>query len=340
MRATGGGQLRRASRAFAAALGTIGLLLAGNQPTAHPDVEAARAELRGLIQDVTTATAFRYRTTDDLGRWMDTAKIIWIPEADRFAAVYHTWSVPDQRFDVQLATSADLMQWTWQATLAERAAQAAIAPAPDNGYVVAWEQGPDPIHVAVSSFTDWNALLAGSADRHFDAPPSMAGCAEGTPSIERVTRREVKLGFHFYSGCTHDRQAGGSTDWSGWQAISRPRIDSALIAAGARGHIGDRDAIDLGGHRLELIEAQLRLGDPGSWRTYLYDAETGRASLIPFRSHARSQSFANPTVGHVRIGGRDAILVTLYLFSEGAGGNESGELVYYRTLESVRSALR
>jgi hypothetical protein len=63
----------------------------GATPTASVSAEATRAELHGLIEDVTAATAYRYRLTDDLGRWMDTAKAIRIPEASTFAAVYATW---------------------------------------------------------------------------------------------------------------------------------------------------------------------------------------------------------------------------------------------------------
>jgi hypothetical protein len=54
-------------------LAAIGILIAiascGPAPTPSPfGVEAARAELRDLIGDVTAATAHRYRLTDDLGR--------------------------------------------------------------------------------------------------------------------------------------------------------------------------------------------------------------------------------------------------------------------------------
>ena len=66
-------------------------------------VAEARAELRALIEDVTAATVFRYSATDDIGREMGPATIIWIPEADAFGAVYFTWSDADLAFHVQLA---------------------------------------------------------------------------------------------------------------------------------------------------------------------------------------------------------------------------------------------
>jgi hypothetical protein len=41
---------------------------------------AARAELRSLIEDVTTADVVRSTLTDDLGRSMGPSKVIAIPE--------------------------------------------------------------------------------------------------------------------------------------------------------------------------------------------------------------------------------------------------------------------
>ena len=60
----------------------------------------ARTEFRGLIEDVTAATAYRYGATDDRGHVMDTAKIAWIPEAGAFAAVYHFRLRCSQALDV------------------------------------------------------------------------------------------------------------------------------------------------------------------------------------------------------------------------------------------------
>ena len=81
-----------------------------------------------------------------------------------------------------------------------------------------------------------------------------------------------------------------------------------------------------------LIERQLCLENPGSWRTFIYDPTVGRASQIRFRSHAGSASFANPTIERVVVNGRDAIVVTLFIFGEGARGGEAGELLDDRTL--------
>ena len=293
---------------------------------------AARAELRGLIEDVTAATAYRYRTSDDTGRWMDTAKIIWIPEADAFGAVYHSWSNADSAFHIQLATSVNLMDWAWRRELAGQASQPTIAAASDGGYVVAWEQEPDPIHLAIAYYSTWDDLQAGKAIRRIDPPVTTPACGEGTPSIELASSARVDVAFHYHADCDLDREAGGSTDWTTWQASTRQAVDGALAAVGVTGHMGDRDSIDFRGNNLTLIEGQLVREDVSSWRTFLYDAWTGIAEPLDFRTHAGSVAFSNPTINQVDVGGVPAILVTLYVITEGAAGPEDGELIYYRLM--------
>jgi hypothetical protein len=165
-----------------------------------------------------------------------------------------------------------------------------------------------------------------------DLPVTMPACGEGTPSIRAASSKLVEIGFHYHGGCVADREAEGTTDWDTWHATARHDIDDALKRAGARGHIGDRDEITFRGHELMLIEGQLRYEDFGSSRMFLYDDETGVAEQLPIRTHAGSQAFANPAIEQVEIGGKQALAVGFYLFTEGAQGEEDGELTYYRTL--------
>ena len=263
---------------------------------------------------------------------MDTAKVIRIPEASTFAAVYHTWTEEDQAFHVELATSPDLMTWTWQVRLADRASQPTIAPSSDGGYVVAWEQEPDPIHLAVARYATWEDLLGGVVARRQYLRVTMPACGEGTPSIEAADARRIQLGFHYHGGCVRDREAGGTLDVGFWEAHARPEIDSALMDLGVAGHIGDRDRVEFEGHDLMLVEGQRVLDDPATWRTFLYDVGTRTAEELHFRTHAGSAAFSNPTIEMIEIGGRAAVLVTLYLLTEGARGEEDGPLLYYRML--------
>lgn len=303
-------------------------------PAAGPvTIESARTELLGLITDVTQATAYRYKVTDDQGRHIGPLDVIWVPEAGRFAGVYFAWDDADQAFHTHLATSMDLLDWTWEVELADRASQPAIAAMSDGGYVVAWEQEPDPIHMVIASFDTWDDLRTATVGRRFDVPVTMPACGEGTPSIDAASHERVDLSFHYHGDCERDRQASGWTDWTTWRATARPERDLALIERGIDGHIGDRDTIDFRGHELMLLEGERVPGDWGSWRTFLYDDETGIAEEVWFKTHAGSRAFGNPSISEVRIDGHDAILVTLYLFTEGSRGGEDEELIFYRILE-------
>ena len=318
----------------------LGAALAACVPTPAPAPAAtadARAELRDLIADVTAATAHRYRVTDDRGRWMDTLKPIEIREASTFAAVYHTWSDADAAFHVNLATSDDLLSWTWKVELATLASQPTIAAAVGGGYVVAWEQEPDPIHIVVAYFRSWQALQGGSPDRRFDVPVTMRACGEGTPSIDEATTDRVALSFHYHGSCERDLQASGATDWSTWSAREERARDLALIELGVEGHIGDRDRLSFHGRDLMLLEGQIVPEDFGSQRIFLVDPQANHALQLMFRTDAGSVAAGNPTIGLMDVGGQPAIVVTLYLFAEGARGEEDGPLLFYRTLSDQPS---
>jgi len=93
----------------------VGCGRSGTTNSSFPEVSTldhARSELRSYIENVTQATASRYGVMDDRGNVMDTVKIIAVPEADGFAGVYHTYRDDTRAFDVHLATSSDLMNWT------------------------------------------------------------------------------------------------------------------------------------------------------------------------------------------------------------------------------------
>jgi hypothetical protein len=120
--------------------------------------------------------------------------------------------------------------------------------------------------------------------------------------------------------------------WAIWQSSQRRDLDHALIELGVEGHIGDRDTINFRGHDLMVIEGQRVPEDWSSWRLFLYDAETDVATPLDIKTHARSQSMSNPSLALVEIDGREAILVTVYIFTEGSHADEDGGLIYYRYL--------
>jgi hypothetical protein len=300
------------------------------KPTSTPAVA-----LRGLIENVSAATAYRYGLTDDRGHVMDASKIIWIPEAEAFAAVYHSGSASDPALDAHLATSRDLMSWTWRVELASDASMPTIRAASDGGYVVAWDPTAEGVFTApvLDYYATWDDVLADVPTKTFAIQLSLSTCGEGTVNLYAASSSSVDYGFHLYDECEVDRQGHGTSDWTTSTATRETRIDDAVLVYGATGGIGDRDAIQFRGTDLTLVEVQEILGDWTTFRVYLYDPTTGTAGPLDIRSHHGARSFTNPTIEQIKVDGQQAILVTLFVPQEGAEDAETGELIYYRTIE-------
>jgi hypothetical protein len=310
------------------------VLVVGCSPSpAPPDRSAVKAELRGLIEDIPGSTAYRYQLKDDRGYDMGPTKVIWSPEAGAFAGIYFTWEEGPGGFVVHLATSTDLFSWDERTAYSVGASQPTIARTPTGRYVVAWEQEPDPIHLVMLEFPTWEALLGKlGTPRVMQPQVTMPACGEGTPDITSATDTRVDVTFHYHAGCERDREANGWTDWTDWHSSADPELDAALEAAGVVGHIGDRDSFTYRGYPFMLIEGETVPGDWASWRLYLYDPATRKAEQLDIRTHGGSRSFSNPGVEIVTIDGRQSLLLTMFLFSEGAAPGEAGGLLYYREL--------
>jgi hypothetical protein len=326
-----------AARLAVLALAVTGLLIGGfpTPAVAAPPSDPARAELRGMIENVTSANARRYQVTDSAGHSMDTAKIIQ-DSTGGYLAVYHT-ILTDGRFHSFVATSSDLMNWTFAHDLGTGASQPTITQISTGGYVMAWEQDPGN-HTAVRYYPDRARLLSGSPTKSYDTPRLLSSCAEGTPNIYSVTLKPdidhavIDIGGHYYQNCLVDRQQRGTlTNFSSWTTSTQSNFDNALLYWGVQGNIGDRDAVVFRGYQYGVIEGQYVKNDFGSWRTFLYDYATGNADTTAIHTNGGSTAFANPSITALKApDGKTAILVSLFLPSEGAAPGETGQLLYYR----------
>jgi hypothetical protein len=320
------------------------LLLTVMTPSAGAPSDEARAQLRALVENVNTSTAHRYATRDDANHVMDTTKIIQDHTGTYLAVSHHMHT--DGHFRVNLATSTDLLNWHWVRELAGSntgpASQPTIAEASNGGFVLAWEQeqpGGGNNHLAFRYFANRADLLAGKVSRSYDAPRRLSSCAEGTPNIYSITmspdidRSTIDIGGHFWWNCDRDRQQRGRlTNFSSWSTAAQPNYDNALLYWGIGGNIGDRDQAMFSGYSFGLIEGQYTKGDFGSWRTFVYDYQTGNADRTTIHTDGGSTAFANPTLTALKApNGQRALLVTLFIPSEGAAPGESGELIYYTT---------
>ncbi|WP_327357345.1 hypothetical protein [Streptomyces sp. NBC_01304] len=321
----------RPARQGAAATLVLALLLALGPIGSAEAAPSVAARVAALAGDVREADGHLYAAADDTGRTMDAAKITQAPDGS-YLAVYHSL-LADGRFHAAVATSDDLLHWTRRHDFGPGTHQASLAREPGGGYVLAYEKDPNN-HIAVRGYRDLDALLAGRATRAYDAPRTLSRCAEGTPTVTAVHDGTVELTGHYKDGCVRDRQLRATlTDFRTWQAAPDHALDRALLVHGNTGNIGGRDPVRLDGSDLLLIEGQGRRGDFGTWRTYVYDAEHGTADRLGIRTHGGSQAFANPSATLIAApDGQPALLMSVFVPSEGSAPGEAGQLLYWRTL--------
>jgi hypothetical protein len=215
------------------------------------------------------------------------------------------------------------------------------------------DSSPDRIRVRFRYYRSVDELLEGRHARQFTAPRRLSPTAEGTPHIIGATlrrglisRSRIEVGLHAFQDVDRDgrpdadrRATAVLTDFRRWESRAAPELDAPFMTAGVRhagfaappsGNIGDRDQIVLDGVRLQLHEAQYVAGDFGTWRPFLLDPRTSFARPLNIATHGGSTAFGNPTVSAVTApSGRPALLMTMYVFSEGAAPGESGSLLYY-----------
>lgn len=300
----------------------------------------ASISIQALIGDVTGSTAHRYALKDSVGNTMDTVKIIANPGGG-YLSVYHTGD------SVKLATSNDLLTWTFRRTLDAQATQPTIYALPTGGFLTAVEynnQAGSGGQLRLRHYVNQSALFAGNFNRERTIPRTLSGCNEGTPSFYSVSllpdidHSIIDLGFHFQRNCDLDRQARGTlTNFTAWSASANAGSDNALTAAAAaqgstvNGNIGDRDTGTFDNARYSLHEVQYVKNDFGSWRIYLHSWHTGEVTYLPITTHGGSTAFANPTFTTLTSpSGKPAVVATLFVPSEGAAPGEAGSLVYYR----------
>jgi hypothetical protein len=295
-----------------------------------------------MIGDERTATAVSYSTRDTIGHPLDTLKVIAGPR-NEFLGTYH-FRDKSGVFMTAIATSSDLLRWTFVVVLTTHASQPTLVSLDDGSYVLiaeADDQGlvkPASRWLRFWHYPSLSALLHASSDRTFDAPRTLGkqrGGAEGTPSVYSATPSVLRVGFHYLAPGGVDRQGVGELrDLSSWTARADTELDAALSAVGAAGKHGDRDCITFAGRQLVVIEAQRSLDS--AWEIYIYDRVTHRAQLVPITTPESSTAFANPSVTVLKAPKGRTLVVALFLPSSGSSAAEVGEVVQYR--ESVPDA--
>lgn len=213
----------------------------------------------------------------------------------------------------------------------------------------------DRIRIRFRYYPSLERLLSGHHSREFTAPRQLSSTAQGTPSITSavlaggLSRSRIEVGLHYRAdtdgnGYPDDDRQGSATltDFRSWSSRVESSLNGALATTtdlhapyetAPTGNYGDRDDVVLDGAALQVIEAQYRRGDFGSWRLFLRDRASGSLRALRVATPGGSSALGNPTVTHLLSpNGRPAVLVTAFVFGEGSAAGEPGPLVYFREL--------
>lgn len=325
-------------KAISYVIGVFIMVCISNNVVSASTSDNIRIELESYIQNVIDADGYQYDTKDSVGNTMDCLKIIPKEGSDgEYIGVYHCYVNGGTTAYVCLATSSDLFNWNFIGYLSGGVKANATQPTiyfDGSGYMVAWEQEPNN-YVKLAYYDNWQELEDNNPSKTFDCPRQLSSYAEGTPNIYSASSDGAIIGFHYYNGGKADRQATGvMKDWNSWDSKALPDYDNALLYYGVGGNIGDRDNINFNGFSFDIIEAGGNNSDFGSWRTFLYDNQTGNADKLSIITHGGSLAFANPTITQMEVNGQDAIVVTLFIPTESSAEGESGELVFYKYIKN------
>jgi len=320
-------------------------------PTQAPTTTTAPggSALVSMLEDVPSATAYRYLTRDSVGNTMDTLKVIE-GSPSRYLGVYHTLS--GGVFRVKVATSTDLMSWTFRTDLDEYASQPTISRLSDGSFIVAYEKGSggtvkcDGMGVTGNEclyfrhYADEANLFSASFDREFKVTRTLSACAEGTPNVYSaalspdIDHSTIQIGFHYFRNCDVDRQARGTlTNFNSWTAQVETHVNDLFQAwtPSLGGNVGDREFAVFGGTPFALVEAQYTKADWASWRVFIHDQQSDSLAQLNVKTHKGSTAFGNPSVTMLTSpNGRPAMFVTYFVFTQGSAPGEEGELVFYR----------
>ncbi|MCO6046049.1 hypothetical protein NG895_19285 [Aeoliella sp. ICT_H6.2] len=302
------------------------LVLVTASGAAEPD------RLAKALEDVEHSLAHRYQARDDRGKPLDCLNPCQASEGN-LLGVYHF--LDGGVFKLALAESDNGLQWRRIRQLDTHASQGHLHAMSDGRFLLAYEKdAPNSCWIRLEEFKDLESLRSGEPNRSIDLTRSLAPTAEGTPMIDRVdqagSRQVIDLRLHYYRDAQVDRLARGQlVDFQQWTAKPDPALNRDFTNRGARGNFGSRDLFRWSGGELLLQEIQLRPQDWAAWRVYLCERDGEPIRQLDIRTHGHSKSFANPHAERVTLaGGQQAILVTLFLPSQGAAPGEAGELIY------------
>lgn len=358
--------------ALVAAVACVPAASAAPKPVANATATANAgppASVARYFTDVAGAAGHRYDLQDDTGKQMACTHVVPGTHAP-YVALSH--AQVGSEFEVRLATSDDLLSWTFGHAVLPNADMPYPFTVAANGWVVVvheqWMNAGSQLPSRLGFKLWYNAsdLAAGAPPFNSFLAPLTVGAhsqLEGTPNVygaSMVTRQglqtlDLVVGFHYNDRDGVDQVAQGALTSFGpasltpsWAARAATAYDQKFIAAGAIGNIGQRDAGALDGVDFVLQEGNVGHMPPtiwADWRVWLYvrapgeplpPTGAGTPYQLAVRTDKGSTAFGNPSVVVLQCpGGRDGgqcVFVSYFIFGEGAAPGEAGNLVFYHRL--------
>lgn len=322
-------------------------------PAARAAAPAVADELAGYLSDVPSATRWHYGLRDNLGNEMSALKVAAHSQSG-YVGTYHT--LGGTQNNVKIGVSSNLIGWGYVRDLASNAWAPTIRRlSGDGSYIVAYQTsegcsgtgGASGSCLRILRYANAGTLLTGSPSNSFTAPRTLSNCEEGTPSIASAsTNAQGKLvltvAFHYFADCVVHRQAKGTlVDFSSWSTGVDTGMNALFASAtpSVGGHVRDRDMRIFRGVPFNIHEAQLALNDGTTWGPWLHDPRTNVLSKLNVRTHLGSRSFGYPTITNIEnADGSKKLVVTYYVYPEGAAAGEAGELIFYHDYETTIAA--
>ncbi len=305
------------------------------------------ARIRLLIEDVPASDKYRYNATDDHGNGLDALKVIQIGNSD-YLGIYHYRT--NEHFTLKIASSNDLINWNFIADLDADSSMGDIIKLPEGDFLVAYEKsnGAESF-INIRHYDNIDKLKSGAFSKEIALPRSLSQSNEGTPNFIKVEKKpfniennsqdwegsKINLGFHYYTGTVDKNATGTLSDFTIWKTKNNSSINDYFGKIDYKGNYGDRDFFKYKNQKgLEkpfyLYEAQKTKNDWSAWKPFLIDMTTKAHIELSVFTHAGSISFGNPTVTALTLpDGSEGYFVSYYIFSEGSGSGEAGELIFY-----------
>lgn len=329
--------------------------------------------LTNILNNPMFANASVYDAKDSQGNEMTCVKVLDLTgQAAKYAAVYYSpYAVSGgYRYKVNLATSSDLIHWQFIRTLADNADMPDIKQVNNGSWLILTHEqwinggadGPStaPCQIAFDLFYDTADLLNGTIRATWLAP-SYVSDLNGTPNIyeahmalySNYWAADLVVGFHYWNGTQDENGYAtvhkfalplGGTYWDPTNAL----VYNEDFANAGVNDLGLRDNFTVSSGTYNVQEGNL--GIPGGtwdeWRVFLYTYgdtniwPTGDGTVLQLspKTPNGSFSFGAPCVSIVKspTGHGNAMFVHYFIFTQGAGTGEAGDLIYYYNLSVPR----